>query len=256
MKRALAYEPPSKSKEVSNSEQPGLRRIAHTVSSYTYWRGCVSGDGAKRRLQTMARDVQNGTILIVDDNFDVRAFAQAFLENGGYAVVTAADGQEGLRRYKIHRSSVVLLLTDVSMPKMNGLQLADRILDLDSHLPVLFMSGDAWSADRGFGCIVKPFNAVELVARVNQILDVKARFRAIAGAGRSRSLPACHQRVTALYGCVATDGYTPARMNQAPSGSKRGSFTSRTISRCARLKRTLGHRRGRQTTRSYRTVTS
>ena len=122
----------------------------------------------------MNLDANRDTILVVDDNLDIRAFAQAFLENGGYAVVTAADGQEGLLCYEIHQQSVVLLLTDVSMPQMDGLELADRILQLDSHLPVLFMSGDAWSADRGFGCIVKPFNAVELVARVNQILNAKA----------------------------------------------------------------------------------
>jgi two-component system cell cycle response regulator CpdR len=122
----------------------------------------------------MKIDAHCDTILVVDDNLDIRTFAQAFLEHAGYAVVTAANGHEGFRRYNTHRSSVALLLTDVRMPQMDGLELADRILKLDSHLPVLFMSGDAWSADRGFGCIMKPFQPVELVARVNQILAAKA----------------------------------------------------------------------------------
>ncbi len=94
----------------------------------------------------------NGTILTVEDNFDVRTFAQVFLENAGYSVVTAADGVEGLRCFETYQSRIVLLLTDVMMPNMNGLELADRVLRLDSHLPVLFMSGDICSADRGFGC--------------------------------------------------------------------------------------------------------
>jgi CheY-like chemotaxis protein len=50
----------------------------------------------------MTRDGQNGTILIVD-NLDVRAFAQAFLEHAGYSVVAAADGAEGLRYYRVLR---------------------------------------------------------------------------------------------------------------------------------------------------------
>ncbi len=123
----------------------------------------------------MKIDAHCDTILVVDDNLDIRTFAERFLEKAGYAVVTAANGQEGFRRYNTHRSSVVLLLTDVKMPKMDGLELADRILQLDSRLPVLFMSGDAWSsADRGFGCIGKPFHPVELVTRVNQILAARA----------------------------------------------------------------------------------
>jgi CheY-like chemotaxis protein len=119
----------------------------------------------------MTRDLQNGTILIVDDNLDVRTCAKVFLEHAGYSVVTAADGEEGLRYYKTHQSSIVLLLTDVMMPNMNGLELADRILGLDSQLPVLFMSGDTWAADRGFGCVAKPFPAAELIGRVSRMLN-------------------------------------------------------------------------------------
>ena len=119
----------------------------------------------------MTPDMQNGTILIVDDNLDVRASARAFLEHAGYSVVTAADGAEALQYYEMHRSSIALLLTDVTMPRMNGLDLADRVLCIDSQLPVLFMSGDSWNADRGFGCLAKPFRPAELVERVSRALN-------------------------------------------------------------------------------------
>lgn len=140
----------------------------------------------------MKLDAYRDTILLVDDNLDIRACAQVFLEHAGYPVVAAADGEEGLRHYETHRSNIALLLTDVMMPNMNGLELADRVLGLDSQLPVLFMSGDAWGADRGFGCVVKPFKSAELVARVRQVLDAKERFRAI---GRPRLSPAAHYQL-------------------------------------------------------------
>jgi CheY-like chemotaxis protein len=58
----------------------------------------------------MTRNAQNGTILIVDDNLDVRAFAEVFLEHAGYSVVTAADGKEGLRYYQTHQSEYCALV--------------------------------------------------------------------------------------------------------------------------------------------------
>jgi DNA-binding response OmpR family regulator len=123
----------------------------------------------------MTRDTPCGTILVVDDNLDIRAFAKRFLETAGWTVLTAADGEEGLRFYEEHHSSIVLLLTDVTMPNINGLELADRVLEIDSQLPVLLMSGDARGAYRGLECVAKPFRSAELVARVSYMLKAKAR---------------------------------------------------------------------------------
>jgi CheY-like chemotaxis protein len=122
----------------------------------------------------MSNDTQSGTILLVDDNVDVRAIAKAFLEHAGYSVATAADGREGLRYYELHQSSILLLLTDVMMPNMNGLELVDRVLGIDSHLPVVFMSGGSWGAHRGLECIAKPFQPAELLERVNRALNGNA----------------------------------------------------------------------------------
>ncbi len=119
----------------------------------------------------MRKDTQCGTILLVDDNVDVRAIAKAFLEHAGYSVATAADGIEGLRYYELHQSSILLLLTDVMMPNMNGLELVDRVLGIDSQLPILLMSGDAWGSHRGLDCIPKPFLPAELLQRVKRALS-------------------------------------------------------------------------------------
>jgi DNA-binding response OmpR family regulator len=115
-------------------------------------------------------DMLRETILVVEDDFNICALVRMFLENAGYTVVTADDGEEGLRVYKKHQPSIALLLTDVRMPKMNGPDLADRVLQLDSHLPVLFMSGDTPRLNLHFGCLAKPFNHVDLLGRVAQVL--------------------------------------------------------------------------------------
>jgi CheY-like chemotaxis protein len=117
----------------------------------------------------MPRD-QGGTILVVDDNRDIRGLTSKFLEAVGYTVLSAADGEEELRFYEEHQSRIVLLLTDVTMPKLSGLELADRILAIDSRLPVLFMSGEVWNDHRGLGCVAKPFRSTELLASVTRAL--------------------------------------------------------------------------------------
>jgi two-component system cell cycle sensor histidine kinase/response regulator CckA len=89
----------------------------------------------------MTRVMQRETILMVDDYLDNLRFAKVFLEESGYTVMTAADGEEALRLYEKYQSSIVLLLTDVVMSSINGLELANRLRQIDSQLPVLFMSG-------------------------------------------------------------------------------------------------------------------
>jgi two-component system, cell cycle sensor histidine kinase and response regulator CckA len=130
----------------------------------------------------MARETQCGTILVVDDNLDICAFAKRLLESAGWTVVTAADGAEALRFYQEHQSNIVLLLTDVMMPNIDGLELVDRVLGMDSQLPVLFMSGDTWVAYRGLECIAKPFRSAELVASVSRVLKVNAGSETAASA--------------------------------------------------------------------------
>jgi CheY-like chemotaxis protein len=128
----------------------------------------------------MAYDLQSGGILVIDDNRDIRAFAKRSLEAVGYSVTTAGGGEEGLRFYAEqlspdHRAKIALLLTDVTMPGMNGFELADRVLTMDSQLPVLFMTGSAWHPYRGFECIAKPFRSAQLIETVNRVLNANTK---------------------------------------------------------------------------------
>jgi CheY-like chemotaxis protein len=118
----------------------------------------------------MAAVTQCGTILVVDDNDHLRELAKTFLETAGYTVITAADGQQGLRLYEERRSSISLVLTDVAMPNINGFELADRVLAMDSHMPVLLISGKVGCAHRELECLAKPFRPAQLIEAVGRVL--------------------------------------------------------------------------------------
>lgn len=72
----------------------------------------------------MELNQQGETILVVDDNFAIRGMISKLLERAGYAVAIAVDGEDGLDCFRKFRSRIALLLTDVSMPNMNGVDLA------------------------------------------------------------------------------------------------------------------------------------
>ena len=111
------------------------------------------------------------TILVVDDDCAARTLMRVVLERAGHRVLVAADGEEGLHVFRQYQGRIALLLTDVTMPRMNGFDLADRVLESDSQVPVVFTSGDMLNADRGFGCIAKPFKPAELIGRVHEVLE-------------------------------------------------------------------------------------
>ena len=119
----------------------------------------------------MTDDRPCGTILVVDDNAEISRLSRKFLEAAGYTVISAADGEQGILLYERHRSAIVLVITDLVMPKMDGFELADRVLAMDSKLPVLLMSGDAGCDYRELECIVKPFRPAELIEAVNRVLS-------------------------------------------------------------------------------------
>ena len=130
----------------------------------------------------MVPDEQTGAILVVDDDAGVLGVVRAFLEGAGYTVLTAANGAEGLTFFECHQAAIALVLTDVVMPIMNGLDLAARVLEINAKLPILFMSGSAHPADRGFGCITKPFRGIDLVDKVSAVLKDTIRLSQVQSA--------------------------------------------------------------------------
>src|SRR5579863_8720380 len=118
------------------------------------------------------------TILLVEDEANLRYLARQFLEKQGYRVIEAADGAVGMQIAVAHEGVIHLLLTDVIMPGMNGRELAQRISEIRPHTKVLYMSGYTENVigrngtlDAGIHLLQKPFTLRELKNTVREVLD-------------------------------------------------------------------------------------
>lgn len=116
-------------------------------------------------------------ILVVDDEPGVRRLACQMLEREGYGTMEAEDGREALALLSADPSGVALVLTDVRMPHMNGMQLEAAIRDEWPRLPVILMSGEVtreWIArlvrEEPLRVLRKPFDQAELVEKVRALL--------------------------------------------------------------------------------------
>jgi len=118
------------------------------------------------------------TVLVVEDDDLVRRFVRRALEDSGFTVLVAVDGQDAIERIESASEPVDLVLTDVVMPRVTGPELADRVALVAPGTPVLFMSG---YMDEPFlatdtrlhseNLLQKPFSAAELRSRVRLALD-------------------------------------------------------------------------------------
>ena len=135
------------------------------------------------------------TILLVEDEANLRYLARQFLEKQGYQVLDAADGALAMQIALAHEGVIHLLLTDVIMPGMNGRELAQRVLQLRPGTKVLYMSGYTENVighngtlDAGVRLLPKPFTLRDLKSKVREVLD---------------SIPSSSEAATSLQADVA-----------------------------------------------------
>jgi PAS domain S-box-containing protein len=129
----------------------------------------------------MPKATGSETILLVDDEPLIRGLARDILAPLGYNLLDAAGGPEALRICAAHRGPIHLLLTDVSMPGMNGRVVSQRARQLRPGLRVMYMSGYCGGVidslevlEPGEEFIVKPFNAIALASKVRELLGPTA----------------------------------------------------------------------------------
>jgi two-component system, cell cycle sensor histidine kinase and response regulator CckA len=118
------------------------------------------------------------TILLAEDEANLRYLARQFLEKQGYRVIEAADGAVAMQIAVAHEGVIHLLLTDVIMPGMNGRELAQRISEIRPNTKVLYMSGYTENVighngtlDADVRLLQKPFTLRDLKSKVREVLD-------------------------------------------------------------------------------------
>jgi len=119
----------------------------------------------------------SGTILLVEDEVAVRQIIGTVLEGKGYRVLSASNGEEGLAVFREHADEILLVVSDLIMPQMNGKKMSDEIHKVKEDMPFVFMSGYpddiVLDKEEGGGRTVnmqKPFNPKELLDVVNDII--------------------------------------------------------------------------------------
>jgi PAS domain S-box-containing protein len=117
------------------------------------------------------------TVLLAEDEHDVREVAREFLESGGYTVLEAPDGATALRLAAEHKGEIGILITDMVMPKMTGQELARRLQAERGGLRVLYMSGyseraaaESTQGDSAIRLLTKPFSRSAILRTVREIL--------------------------------------------------------------------------------------
>ena len=117
------------------------------------------------------RSEASPTILLVDDEPTLRRIVRIVLEHAGFRVIDAADGDEALHRFDECVAAVELVVTDLSMPGMNGRELTNRLKARAPALKVLLMSGDPDDSESDSEhWIQKPFEPSELADKVRRLL--------------------------------------------------------------------------------------
>jgi two-component system cell cycle sensor histidine kinase/response regulator CckA len=153
-------------------------------TSFAIYLPAIPGSVPETPSEPVAPERQRSseTILLVEDEPAVRRLARRALEAQGFRILEAGSGAEALTLSKAHADELDMLLTDVVMPQMSGVELAGRLTASDPGLRVLYMSGYTEDAlgQRGVlspetAFLSKPFTPAVLVEAVRAVLDERSR---------------------------------------------------------------------------------
>ncbi len=192
------FEPFFTTKEVGKGTGLGLSIVYGIVKQHNGYINCYSEPGQGTTFKVYlplvndeSPDIKEAesapspcgteTILIADDNPNVRKLTKDMLEHCGYTVLEAQDGVEAVRQFMDNRERIDLLLLDVIMPKKSGKDALDEIRKIRPDAKVLFMSGypddiirrRGIAEEQGLYLIQKPVKMKRLLTKIREILDRK-----------------------------------------------------------------------------------
>ncbi len=126
----------------------------------------------------LSPETGNETLLLAEDDKEVRAFTREILTEFGYVVIEASDGEDAIAKFTENKDRIQLLLLDVIMPKKNGKEAYDEIKRIRPDMRALFMSGYTADVihkkgivDEGLNFILKPVSPTVLLKKVRDMLD-------------------------------------------------------------------------------------
>ncbi|MGB5159412.1 response regulator [Desulfobacterium sp. N47] len=118
------------------------------------------------------------TLLVVDDNKTITGLCKIFLENMGYKVLTSNMPFDAIRLVKVYDGKIQLLITDIRMPQINGLELAKQLTSIRPDMKCIYMSGDSIELysdqnmlNKEVNFLQKPFTLHHLAERVRNVLN-------------------------------------------------------------------------------------
>jgi CheY-like chemotaxis protein len=118
------------------------------------------------------------TILVIDDEPEIRKLVGAMVTQFGYAVLTADSGEHALTLYRNHKGHIEMLIADVVAPGMSGPMVADKLTAMQPDLKVLYISGydnthvvQKYVVEKGHALLSKPFTLEQLKTKMAELLE-------------------------------------------------------------------------------------
>ncbi len=133
-----------------------------------------------REARSVVREAKGGseTLLLAEDNADIRAVMSGILKMSGYTVMSAVNGRDAVEKFREHKDEIHLIILDVVMPEKNGKEAYEEMRAIRHDIKALFMSGytadvvlDKGVFDKALDYIAKPIAPNELLHKVRNILD-------------------------------------------------------------------------------------
>jgi two-component system, cell cycle sensor histidine kinase and response regulator CckA len=127
-------------------------------------------------IDGLKHELDGHLVLVVDDDFRIRFYVKTILQSARFRVLEAGDGLEALEVFRASRDRIVLVITDIRMPRMSGRDLAKHLRLDRPGIPLIFVSGepapvDANDSENGFLYIEKPFAPKTLLEAARQFFD-------------------------------------------------------------------------------------